>query len=121
MAERHRPQPVEHAAVDDLQVLDDRLAGRCTRAGTLAPGGVGQFAGQRGDRADIGLEAEQAWPDFVMQFERGAAALVVLRGDEPLIEPLFLRARCLERLRESVETLGDGGEFARAAAAAAGP
>ena len=68
--------------------------------------------GRRGrDRAGIGLEAEQARADLVVQLERGAAPLVVLRGDQPMVEPLVLGARGIQRLRERIEAVGDGGEL----------
>ena len=56
-----------------------------------------------------------------MQFERGAAALVVLRGDQPLVQPQVLGARRFQRFGERIEAIGDGGKLARAAAAAAAP
>jgi hypothetical protein len=44
-----------------------------------------------------------------MQIERGAAALVVLRGDDAVVEPQILRPRGFQRLGQRIEALGDGG------------
>jgi hypothetical protein len=59
----------------------------------LAADRLGQSRRRAGDRAGIGLEPEQARADLVVQLERGALALVVLRGDEPMVERLVFGAR----------------------------
>ena len=111
MAERHRPQPVEHAAIDALQMLDDRQHVARARLYACARAPAARRRGR--DRPGIGLEAEQARADLVVQLERGAPPLVVLRGDQPVVEPLVLGARGVERLRQRIETVGDGGELLR--------
>ena len=64
-----------------------------------------------GDGGGIGLEAEQAGADLVVQFERGAAAFVVLGRDEPAAEREILGACGIERAGERIETVGDRSEF----------
>ena len=49
-----------------------------------------------------------------MQFERGAAPLVVLGRDQPMVELLVLAAGGVQRLRERIEAVGDGGKLLRA-------
>ena len=53
-----------------------------------------------------------------MQVERGAPALVVLRGDQAPVEALIFARATLERLRQRIEPVGDGGKLRAAAAAA---
>ena len=48
-----------------------------------------------------------------MEFERGAPPFIVLRRDQPAIEPQVFRAHRLERKRERVEVIGDGRQLAR--------
>src|SRR5215471_7408970 len=62
-------------------------------------------------RSHVGLEAEQARSDFVMQLQRGAPSLVVLGGDNAPIEREVLGADVIERTCERVEAIDDGGEF----------
>src|SRR3954469_11897891 len=52
--------------------------------------------------------------DFVVQLERSAAPLVVLGRDQPMVELLVLAAGGVERLRERIEAVGDGGKLLRA-------
>jgi hypothetical protein len=54
--------------------------------------------------AAIALAAEQARADL-MELERGAPPFIVLRRDQPAIEPQVFRAHRLQRKREGV--LGD--------------
>ncbi len=96
-----------------LQMLDDRLQIAHARWAILRGRLARQTFGEHRDRADIGLEAEQARPDLVVQFECGAAPLVVLRGDQPLVQPQVLGPRRLERFGQRVEAVGDGGKFTR--------
>ena len=84
-----------------------------TRSCHVAPCRIRQLAGRGGDRGGIGLEAEQARPDLVMQLQGGAPPLVVLRGDQPLVQSQVLGARRVERLRERIEPVGDRGELLR--------
>jgi len=46
-----------------------------------------------------------------VQLERGASPLIVLRRDQTMVERFVLAAQCVERLRERIEPVGDGGEF----------
>ncbi len=57
------------------------------------------------------LEPEQVRTDLIVQLERSASPLVVLRRDQPMVELFVLGARGLERLRQRVESIGDGGEL----------
>ena len=84
-----------------------------TRSDTFCFALSGSSAGGARDRGGIGLQSEQARADLVMQFERGAPPFVVLRRDQPAIEPQVFRARRFERQRERVEAVGDGGQLAR--------
>ena len=111
MTERHRPQAVEHAAVDRLQMFDDGQD-VAQAGGHGLPGLLGQVAGCTGNRRCIGFQPEQTRTDLVMQFERGAPALVVLRRDQPAIEPQVFRAHRLERDGQRIEVIGDGGQLA---------
>ena len=111
VAERHRPQPIEHAAIDRLQMLDDGQD-VAQAGGHGLPGLLGQVAGCAGNRRCIGFQPEQTRTDLIMQFERGAPALVVLRRDQPAIEPQVFRAHRLERESERIEVIGDGGQLA---------
>ena len=65
------------------------------------------------DRARIRLQPEQAGADLVVQFQRRAPPLVILRGDKLTIERQILRVRARKCAGERVEALGDGGELAR--------
>ena len=111
VTERHRPQAVEHAAIDGLQMLDDGQDVAQAR-GDGFPGLPRQVAGCAGNRRRIGFQPEQTRTYLIMQFERSAAALVVLRRDQPAIEPLVFRAHRLERESERIEVIGDGGQLA---------
>ena len=63
------------------------------------------------DRRDVGLEAEQARPDLVVQLKRGAPALIVLGGDHASIKREVLGADVVERAGERVEAVDDRSEF----------
>src|SRR3954465_5865050 len=60
-----------------------------------------------GDRGRVGLEAEQARADFVMQLERGETPLVVLRGNQARVQLTFFGAQRVERLRQRIEAPRD--------------
>ena len=93
-------------------MLDDRQhVARAVVHG--APGVRGQRGGGRFDRGHIGLEAEQARADLVVQLHGGAPALVVLRGDQPLAQAQVLGARRFERLGERIEPIDQVGELLR--------
>src|SRR5215469_10798288 len=71
VAERHRTQAVEHAAIDALQLLDDRE--HVVHAlDHFARGLVLELRGRSRDRCRMRLEPEQVRTDLVVQVERSA-------------------------------------------------
>ena len=69
--------------------------------------------GRACDRSRVGLESEQVGTNLVVQLERGAPPLVVLRRDQPMVERFVFGAQGIECLRQRVEPIGDGGELFR--------
>src|SRR6202048_5350017 len=65
------------------------------------------------DRAGIGLKAKQARPDLIVQLQRGAFSLVVLRRDQAMVERLILSSRSVERMRQRIAAFGNGGALLR--------
>lgn len=92
--------------LDDRQYVADARLDAASRF-------LRQGADRGFDRPGIGLEAEQARADLVVQLHGGAATFVVLRGDQPLVQSQILGAGGVERLRQRVEALGDGGKLLR--------
>jgi hypothetical protein len=112
VAERHRAQTIQHAAIDRLQVIDDRQ--HVARAILHVAGG--RIGAKGRDRGRVGLEPKETWADLVVQFERGAPPLIVLRRDHAAIERVVLRAQRIERLRQRIEAIRDGAKLRRAGA-----
>src|SRR3984893_5424667 len=58
------------------------------------------------DRAGIGLEAKQARPDLIVQLQRGAFSLIVLRRDQAWLSASFAAlaasSACASALKRSV-------------------
>ena len=84
-----------------MALISAARAASFSRLGSAAPGG------DPGDRGGVGLQGEQAGAELVVQFERGAAALVVLRGQQLPIEPTVGGADLAQRFRDLVEPVGD--------------
>ena len=104
-------QAIQEVTVQALHLPDDG-ADLVGAGGELGP--VRLVFGLRHPRhrGGIGLEREQAGAELVVEFQRGAPPLVVLRREKLPVEAAIGGAGFGERLRDAVEALGDDGEFA---------
>ena len=111
MAQRHRPQPVEHAAVDALQMVDNRReVVNAVRDGARQPA-AGQSA------ATLAIEAAFAFrPNRLGPTSSCSSSAVRRRSSSCAVIRRRLSARfsaraIIERAGERVELVGDRGEF----------
>src|SRR5215472_3199834 len=112
VAERHRPHPIQQAAVDGLKAIDD---GQDITDAFLdvAPRRLRERGGSGRNRGGVRLKAEQTRSHLVMEFTGNVAAFIVLRRNEPPCQPGVFAARSFKGPSQCVEPMSDERELPR--------